>query len=686
MPSVKNKEYDGKKTAEIDVEKTTIATGIDGEALKYVSGLTAEFGDAKVGTGKSIVVTGTPTVEKGNDNTKVANYVFSVAEDVKADITAKALTIKAEAKTKVFGEADPTLTYTKEGLLEGDPITGALARAEGENVGEYDITQGTLSAGDNYTITFTGAKLTIKAADFAKDDVTAKDYEGTYDGKDHTIEVTAPKSATIEYGKEKDTYGLTEAPTFTNAGNYTVYYQVTMANTNPVTGSQTVTIKKKALTITADAKEKVEGEADPTLTYKAEGLVGEDKLTGALTRAKGEEAGEYAITQGTLKASDNYEVTFTGAKLTIKAKEKEPEPTPPAEPTYKIIVDKSDNGEVVSTMIEAAAGDRVGLVAKPDKDYHLASLSIRKVVGGEVALRVDQSSNMYFLMPASDVFVKATFEKNEEEQNIFIQDAKYGEIISHVLHAEPGAQVNMRALCEEDAKLDIDQLSVVNNLGEQLEINIINDPTEGLVYFFFMKGESVSIFSRFKGTNNTVDESQPLPPDNLLYLMNNDNLSFLNVNGEANDVQLAMSLVANILAKTTPEGELKVRLGEDDLDMAVLNLKSGWQIKIDFTGDIRALNPNLLEGLGADGTIEAGVLYNILSSGNLELLLKSSMLPQLIKSITIIAPVPDDPTAIGRLQADDADADIYDLSGRKVDPTSLRKGMYIRNGKKVVIK
>ena len=244
----------------------------------------------------------------------------------------------------------------------------------------------------------------------------------------------------------------------------------------------------------------------------------------------------------------------------------------------------------------------------------------------------------------------------------------------------------MRALCEEDARLDIDQLSVVNNLGEQLEINIINDPTEGLVYFFFMKGESVSVFSRFKGTNNTVDESQPLSPDNLLYLMNNDNLSFLNVSGEANDVQLAMPLEANILAKITPEGELKVRLGEDDLDLALLNLESGCQIKIDFTGDIRVLNPNLLEGLGADDTIEAGVLYKMLADGNLDLLLKSSMLPQLIKSITIIAPEPVDPTAISRLKADGADADIYDLSGRKVDPTSLRKGMYIRNGKKVVIK
>src|SRR5439155_8037900 len=43
-------------------------------------------------------------------------------------------------------------------LYNGDTdsvFTGALGRAAGENVGSYAITQGTLSAGSNYTIVFT---------------------------------------------------------------------------------------------------------------------------------------------------------------------------------------------------------------------------------------------------------------------------------------------------------------------------------------------------------------------------------------------------------------------------------------------------------------------------------------------------------------------------------------------------
>ena len=671
-----NRTYDG--TAKALVTVGTITHGATGTASDVVFYESATSTTALAGIPQ---VTNAGSYDVYYEVTPDANHTAPARAKLTVTINKKALTIKAEAKSKVYGEDDPPLTYTSEGLVEGDKLIGALARAEGDNVGEYDITQGDLSAGENYTITFTPAKLTIKAVDFADGDVTAKGYEGTYDGKDHTIEVTAPESATIEYGIIKDLFELFVAPTFRNAGEHTIYYKVTRANTNPVYGSKTVVIKKAKLTITADPKEKVEGEADPPLTYTVKGLLEGDELTGALSRVKGESQGTYGISQGTLKVSKNYEVTFIGARFTIK-------PMRPLQTTYKIFIEKSEHGEVVSTMIMATPNSSVGLVARPNNGYHLASLVINKSGGSEVTLYVDPLSSLYFLMPASDVFIKATFEKNEEEQNIFIQDAKYGEIISHVIHADENSQVNL-VVREKDGYENcvIDELKVFNEKFESIPIHEYNDPKVGLIYFFFMKGEKAYVFNTFKGTNGIVDESNPLPPDNLLYLMNNDNLSFLNVSGEANDVQLAMSLVANILATFTPEGELQVRLGEDDLDMALLNLKSGWQIKIDFTGDIRVLNPNLLEGLGADGTIEAGVLYKMLADGNLELLLKSSMLPQLIKSITIIAPVPDDPTAISRLQADDADADIYDLSGRKVDSTiRLPKGVYIKNGKKIVIK
>ena len=686
VPSVKNKEYDGKKDAEI--ASATITTGIDGEALNYVSGLIAEFEDAKVGTGKSIVVTGTPKVEKGNDKTNVANYTFTVAEDVKANITAKALTIKAEAKSKVYGEADPTLTYTKEGLLEGDAITGALARAEGEDVGEYAITQGTLSAGDNYSITFTGAKLTINAADFAEGDVTAKDYEVVYDGEAHTITVTAPKSATVEYGTKKDSYDLKEAPSYTDAGKYTVYYKVSMANTNPVTGSQTIKIGKKTLKITANAQEKVAGEKDPDLTYTSDGLVEGDAITGALARAEGEGVGEYDITQGTLSAGDNYTITFTGAKLTIKdIKER-----------FKVVVAESEGGSVSVTKIEASPGTQINMKINPKTGYHLETITIKKSHGGEVQHDItfdakDESWD-YFLMPSDDVIITAVFEKDKDAQNIFIYKSYYGEVVANTISADENEPVNLVAHPAYDNCV-LDELVVINDEGKQLDLTTSYDSKEGKIYTFMMAGNWVQVFSTFRGTNDVVDGARPFGLDKRFYQLSLKNQNILQTTAETKDVQIAMSLNANIFCQVADDGSLMKKQGED-VGLMIGGLKKGNIFKFDLDGEIVLEIPDIIKAIndafqqpahiltrGEDtAIIKPGVAYEVVEDVNLELVLKGSA-PLVIKSIIVEGP---DPTAINRLQADDEAADLYDLSGRKVDPTSLRKGMYIRNGKKIIIK
>ncbi|MEG2015234.1 MAG: YDG domain-containing protein, partial [Clostridia bacterium] len=76
-------------------------------------------------------------------------------------ITAKSITVTAEAKSVESGKEDPILTYKVSGLVGSDALTGALAREAGTKAGEYNITLGTLKAGSNYAITFVGAKLTV---------------------------------------------------------------------------------------------------------------------------------------------------------------------------------------------------------------------------------------------------------------------------------------------------------------------------------------------------------------------------------------------------------------------------------------------------------------------------------------------------------------------------------------------
>ena len=70
----------------------------------------------------------------------------------------------------------------------------------------------------------------------------------------------------------------------------------------------------------ADLKTKVEGENDPELTYTVTGLVGSDTIVCTLTREPGETPGTYDIIQDALRASDNYNISFTKGTLTITAK------------------------------------------------------------------------------------------------------------------------------------------------------------------------------------------------------------------------------------------------------------------------------------------------------------------------------------------------------------------------------
>lgn len=138
----------------------------------------------------------------------------------------------------------------------------------------------------------------------------------TYDGTAKTPTVTVNDGETVIPVSEY-TVGYSNN---TNAGTATVTITDVEGGNYIVSGSKTFNIGKKTVTVTAKDATKAKGTDDPVFTYDVVGLVGSDKLTGALSRQAGENIGEYAITQGTLKASDNYTLNFVGAKLTIYLK------------------------------------------------------------------------------------------------------------------------------------------------------------------------------------------------------------------------------------------------------------------------------------------------------------------------------------------------------------------------------
>ena len=81
-------------------------------------------------------------------------------------------------------------------------------------------------------------------------DVSAEGFAGDYDGAAHSITVSAPEGASVKYGLQEGSFKLTENPTFTDAGTYTVYYEVSKPNYTAVTGSAEVVIRQINATVT----------------------------------------------------------------------------------------------------------------------------------------------------------------------------------------------------------------------------------------------------------------------------------------------------------------------------------------------------------------------------------------------------------------------------------------------------
>lgn len=138
--------------------------------------------------------------------------------------------------------------------------------------------------------------------------------EFEYDGAEHHATLTGignlPKTATVYYKAMQK-----------NAGDYKTRVIIKADGYKGVRLVAPLKIKKRPITITADAASKKMGESDKAFTYKitSGSLIEGDALSGALSREAGETAGKYAITIGTLTAGDNYDITFVPEYLTISS-------------------------------------------------------------------------------------------------------------------------------------------------------------------------------------------------------------------------------------------------------------------------------------------------------------------------------------------------------------------------------
>ena len=253
-----------------------------------------------------------------------SNYTVSYTGN-NVTVGQRSLTVTANAQSMTYGNAVPTLTYVVggSGLVNGDSLSGALATTASStsNVGTYGITQGTLAASSNYAVSYTGNNVTVGQRSLT---VTANAQSMTYGNAVPTLTYVVGGSGLVN-GDSLSGALATTASSTSNVGTYGIAQGTLAASSNyavSYTGNN-VTVGQRSITVAADAQSMTYGNSVPTLTYVVggSGLVNGDSLSGALatTASSTSNVGTYGITQGTLAASSNYAVSYTGNNVTITA-------------------------------------------------------------------------------------------------------------------------------------------------------------------------------------------------------------------------------------------------------------------------------------------------------------------------------------------------------------------------------
>ena len=347
-----SKPYDGTTNADITsvtFDNVTLNRGTD-----YT--VTASFDDASVGNGKNIIATVT-LMEQTAKNYALEQSSFtttgSITKAAAPDFIRETALVIINGYEKTYTVTLPALPtletpkeygaptyelgeiklndgyYTSGAKVENGELTLPIQKNDVETTGSVGTVTVVIKSANYEDITLT---VNVNATNKLVPTVTAPTANAlTYNGAEQAL-VTAGKTTggTMLYRLD-DSEWSEQIPTAKNAGEYTVWYKVqgNAEYADVAEQSLTVTVAKKAVTVTVLDKSAYTGSTAPDLSspeadkdYKVEGLVGADTLSGTVTLDYAQtpdmsKAGEIAINiTGTL-SNDNYEITYVPGTLTV---------------------------------------------------------------------------------------------------------------------------------------------------------------------------------------------------------------------------------------------------------------------------------------------------------------------------------------------------------------------------------
>lgn len=222
--------------------------------------------------------------------------------------------------------------------------------------------------------------------------------EKTYDGKALSLSVTVPAGAAIRYREgTSGEYTQISLPNYTNAGTYTVGYQVTQEGYDTVTGTATIKINPAAPTITlADQSVKHDGNTHPMSGAKVTGVNGESfkgsvtytyytdgQCTQGETKTPPSAVGTYYV-RASIAAGGNYTAAVSNtAKLTIEKSASTVTTKPAGNNTgtsatgYTITASAGAGGSITqSGKVSVQSGKSASFTVVANKDYEVEDVKV----------------------------------------------------------------------------------------------------------------------------------------------------------------------------------------------------------------------------------------------------------------------------------------------------------------------
>lgn len=342
------KVYDGNADAAgLNAGNYALTGAVTGEIVGITTPALGAYNDKNAGSNKTVTVTGITLTGADAGNYTLAS---STLTNTAAEITPKTVTVTLSAAfTKVYdGTADVSFnssSLTLNGKVVGDTLVlGAPTNVsyDNKNAGTgktVSVVGLSLSGTDSGNYVLKSSSLTTNTAEITRLSVSAAlggEVLKTYDGTDTaavgtgnyvvnntifnrdiangTLNITNGGATydTVNVGASKQVSVSGIVLVGADAANYTL---VSPASQQAAIGR----IVPAPITVAADNLSKPFNGVDPALTFTITSgqLYAADAFTGAVDRTKGEAAGSYAINQGTLLLTPNYDLTFVPGTFVI---------------------------------------------------------------------------------------------------------------------------------------------------------------------------------------------------------------------------------------------------------------------------------------------------------------------------------------------------------------------------------